>query len=180
MKTKRKQSSGRRVKNAALWFYILAMGCIVIQLMSVIYHFNGTVDFRWLQQVSTKTLSLLITNSIADALILLLPFVALPPKWRKWIWIVLWLVTFWCLAQLLYIPSYRDLMPFSSFLLVGNVGSEFADSEYARRCLHLVDQPMGAAGHDEDCQYIEMILGALQENKMLLDSQPVKPICSWA
>ena len=57
--------------------------------------------------------------------------------------------------------------------LVGNVGSEFADSEYARRCLHLVDQPMGAAGHDEDCQYIEMILGALQENKMLLDSQPV-------
>lgn len=128
MKTTRKQSSGRRVKNAALWFYILAMGCIVIQLMSVIYHFNGTVDFRWLQQVSTKTLSLLITNSIADALILLLPFVALPPKWRKWIWIVLWLVTFWCLAQLLYIPSYRDLMPFSSFLLVGNVGSTLATS----------------------------------------------------
>ncbi len=45
--------------------------------------------------------------------------------------------------------------------LVGNVSTEFADSEYARRCLHLVDQPMGAGGHEEDCAYIEMILAAL-------------------
>ena len=47
--------------------------------------------------------------------------------------------------------------------MVGNVSTEFVDSEYARRCLHLVDQPMGAGGHDEDCQYIELILGALAE-----------------
>lgn len=46
--------------------------------------------------------------------------------------------------------------------LVGNVGSEFVDSEYARRCLHLVSDPMAAAGSEEDCQYIELILGALQ------------------
>lgn len=51
--------------------------------------------------------------------------------------------------------------------LVGNVSTEFADSEYARRCLHLVDQPMGAGGHEEDCQYIEMILGALSDAGML-------------
>ncbi len=51
--------------------------------------------------------------------------------------------------------------------LVGNVSSEFADSEYARRCLHLVDEPMAADGHDEDCRYIEMILAALAANGML-------------
>lgn len=51
--------------------------------------------------------------------------------------------------------------------MVGNVSSEFADSEYARRCLHLVDQPMGAGGHEEDCQYIEIILGALSDAGML-------------
>lgn len=45
--------------------------------------------------------------------------------------------------------------------LVGNVSTEFADSEYARRCLHLVDDAMATGGHDEDCQYIELILGAL-------------------
>ena len=47
--------------------------------------------------------------------------------------------------------------------LVGNVSSEFADSEYARRCLHLVDDAMATGGHEEDCSYIELILSALAE-----------------
>ena len=57
--------------------------------------------------------------------------------------------------------------------LVGNVSSEFADSEYARRCLHLVEGAMATGGHEEDCAYIEMILAALQENDLLLGSLPV-------
>ena len=57
--------------------------------------------------------------------------------------------------------------------MVGNVSTEFADSEYARRCLHLVDQPMATGGHDEDCQYIEMILAALHDGGLLLASLPV-------
>lgn len=57
--------------------------------------------------------------------------------------------------------------------MVGNISSEFADSEYARRCLHLVEQPMAAGGNEEDCQYIEMILAALQENQLVLSRQPV-------
>ena len=51
--------------------------------------------------------------------------------------------------------------------MVGNVSSEFADSEYARRCLHLVEAPMAAQGHGDDCQYIEMILSALADGAML-------------
>lgn len=51
--------------------------------------------------------------------------------------------------------------------MVGNVSGEFADSEYARRCLHLVEEPMGAGGHEEDCGYIEMILGALEASGMV-------------
>ncbi|MBR2959049.1 MAG: hypothetical protein IKC19_05415 [Bacteroidales bacterium] len=47
--------------------------------------------------------------------------------------------------------------------MVGNVSTEFADGEYARRCLHIVDEPMGSAGREEDCRYIEMILGALRD-----------------
>lgn len=57
--------------------------------------------------------------------------------------------------------------------MVGNVSAEFADSEYARRCLHLVEQPMAAEGHEEDCQYIEMILSALMANEMVLEQLPV-------
>lgn len=52
--------------------------------------------------------------------------------------------------------------------MVGNVSTEFADSEYARRCLHLVGEPMGTGGHDEDCQYIEMILSALHDGGLTI------------
>ena len=57
--------------------------------------------------------------------------------------------------------------------MVGNVSEEFAGSEYARRCLHLVEAPMATGGHEEDCQYIELILGALQEGALVLSSAPV-------
>ena len=57
--------------------------------------------------------------------------------------------------------------------MVGNVSTEFADSEYARRCLHLVDQPMATGGHDEDCQYIEMILSALHCAELCSETLPV-------
>ena len=66
--------------------------------------------------------------------------------------------------------------PLSTGLLlymVGNVSGEFAGSEYARRCLHLVEEPMATGGHEEDCEYIEMILGALEAGEMLLASAPV-------
>ncbi len=62
------------------------------------------------------------------------------------------------------LPVASDQWPVATGLLlymVGNVSSEFADGEYARRCLHLVEVPMAATGNDEDCNYIEMILSAL-------------------
>ena len=51
--------------------------------------------------------------------------------------------------------------------MVGNISTEFADSEYARRCLHLVDGAMATEGHEEDCQYIEMILAALSDSNII-------------
>ena len=118
----------RNIKHATLWFYILAVVCIVIQLLAVEYHFNKLVDREWLSHVSMKTLAMLAANNVADAIALLLPFVLLKPKWRKWTWLVIALETLWCLAQLLYIPTYRDLMPFSSFLLTDNVGGTLIKS----------------------------------------------------
>lgn len=57
--------------------------------------------------------------------------------------------------------------------MVGNVSSEFADGEYARRCLHLVGAPLAASGHEEDCRYIELILQSLQEASLLEASAAV-------
>ena len=118
----------KTIKNSSLWFYVLAVFCIVVQLLAVEYHFNAIADNNWLDHVTFKELCLLVINNIADAIIVLLPFVALSPRWRKWSWIAIWLVTLWCLAQFLYMPSYRDLMPMSSFFLVDNVGGTVAQS----------------------------------------------------
>ena len=57
--------------------------------------------------------------------------------------------------------------------MVGNVSSEFADSEYARRCLHLVDQPMASGGSDDDRFYIELILDALADSGTVSHRAPV-------
>ena len=57
--------------------------------------------------------------------------------------------------------------------MVGNVSSEFVDSEYARRCLHLVKSAMGSGGHEEDCAYIEMILMALKSGGLVANDAVV-------
>ena len=59
--------------------------------------------------------------------------------------------------------SHSPLSTGQLLYMVGNVSTEFANGKYARRCLHLVDEPMATGGHDEDCQYIEMILSALHD-----------------
>lgn len=48
--------------------------------------------------------------------------------------------------------------------MVGNVSSEILDSEYARRCLHLVGEPFATGLNADDCQYIEMIIDALRQS----------------
>lgn len=116
------------LKNSALWFFVLASLCMVVQFLAVEYQFNKIVDPLWLNHVSIKDLLSLVVNNIADAVFLMTPFVALSARWRKWSWIVIWLVTVWCLAQFLYLPTYRDLMPMSSFFLVDNVGGTLGKS----------------------------------------------------
>ena len=61
-------------------------------------------------------------------------------------------------------PSSFNIQLTTGLLLymVGNVSTEFADSEYARLCLHLVDAPMGASASESDLQYTSMILSALE------------------
>lgn len=70
----------------------------------------------------------------------------------------------------------KTRLPFgtgSLLYLVGNVSSEFADGEYARKCLHLVETPMVASGSSDECQYVELIVGALESGGLLTGSLEV-------
>lgn len=57
--------------------------------------------------------------------------------------------------------------------MVGKVSSEFLDSEYARRCLHLTSHPQTFSSHEEEQVYMEMILGALEGKGVICGRGPV-------
>lgn len=57
--------------------------------------------------------------------------------------------------------------------MVGNVSTEFLDSEYARRCLHIVSQPVKMTTVDEDIAYLELILGSLLDAAIITSARAV-------
>lgn len=57
--------------------------------------------------------------------------------------------------------------------MVGNVSTEFLDSEYARRCLHIVADPVKMTTVEEDVEYLELILGSLKEAEVISLMRPV-------
>ena len=54
-----------------------------------------------------------------------------------------------------------------SLYMVGDVSAFFTNSEYGRRYLHLVDNPMVMDGDEETANYIELILESLRANDAL-------------
>lgn len=59
------------------------------------------------------------------------------------------------------VPQFE---PSSEIFLVGNISSEFLNSEYAQQYLHLVEEPLSIGDTEEDLAYQQMILDALKES----------------
>lgn len=57
--------------------------------------------------------------------------------------------------------------------MVGHVATGFLDSEYARRCLHLVEDPVRMENADEELEYLSMILSALNDAEVIRTYCPV-------
>ena len=57
--------------------------------------------------------------------------------------------------------------------MVGNVSTQFLDSEYARRCLHIVADPVKMTTVEEDIEYLELILGSLLDAGVITSLRPV-------
>lgn len=57
--------------------------------------------------------------------------------------------------------------------MVGNVSTEFLDSEYARKCLHIVSEPVTMATTDEEVEYIALILNSLLSADTITTLRPV-------
>ena len=57
--------------------------------------------------------------------------------------------------------------------MVGNVSTQFLDSEYARKCLHIVSDPMKMETLEEDVEYLQLILGSLLSAEVITSLRPV-------
>ena len=57
--------------------------------------------------------------------------------------------------------------------MVGNVSTQFLDSEYARRCLHIVADPVKMTTIEEDIEYLRLILGSLLDAGIITSLRPV-------
>ena len=70
----------------------------------------------------------LILNHLGDVLFLTAFYWLLPPRRKGWLWLMVGIVTVWCFAQITYNETYHDMMPFSSWLYVSNLGGVVFDS----------------------------------------------------
>lgn len=123
-------------------FYVCATIYIIAAQLLLLRSFSSTYH----PELFRTYWPLLTANAIADALLLTAAYWLLPRK-RQWmLWIVIWLFSLWCFALTLYDVSYGDVMPFSSFVLFGNVGGVLAKSAFGNAlqrplCLFFIVAP---------------------------------------
>lgn len=116
--------------------FLVAAGVgVTVQLAALLWLLGVYRTPLWGSCHSMGWLHTLLVCS-ADALLLLLPSLLMRRHWRWVQWPLLALLTAWGVAQLMYFPTYSDLMPLSSFVLWQNLDSLVVDSalgNWARR-----------------------------------------------
>ena len=104
-------------------FYILAVVLIIVMLSTV----SITSTYYWFMSYSKQPMAKFFFNHLSDAILLLAPCWIIKHR-RTYTFIIIWLVAIWSFAQMLYYPTYRDVMPFSSFLLFKNISGTLIKS----------------------------------------------------
>ena len=108
--------------------FLFAAGVgVTVQLVALLWLLGVYRTPLWGSCHSMGWLHTLLVCS-ADALLLLLPSLLMRRHWRWVQWPLLVLLTAWGVAQLMYFPTYSDLMPLSSFVLWQNLDPLVVDS----------------------------------------------------
>ena len=116
------ERSSRHIERYGLTFFILSVAVVAWQCFIVALDTKHGGVGRLLLERHVALIS------IANALLLLLPYWLLKRRWRWLVWIPLTLLTIWCLMQLCYCRAYDDLMPWRSLLMTDNVNPTLAAS----------------------------------------------------
>ena len=99
-------------------FYLLAMLVVTALLFCLAKFVVDNYNFTY-NTTEFKIYSLL--TALADAVVVLAVYWLLPNRHKGWLWLVITLLMLWSIVQVLYIPTYEDIMPWASFTMVGNL-----------------------------------------------------------
>ena len=103
-----------------LLFFVIAVLALTAQLFLLNKFIVVSFNYQY-NSLAFKLYSAAI--ALADALVLLAVYWLLPQRRKGWTWLVFALMTIYSIVQVLYYPTYHDIMPWSSFTYVQNVGT---------------------------------------------------------
>ena len=111
-----------KLKSPSLLFFILA---VVVMTAQMVITSHKLAELTFYPMPSWRSL---VQNHLCDTLVLAAFYWLLPARRRGWLWLLVAVVTVWCFAHITYNETYRDMMPFASWLYVSNLGEVLFDS----------------------------------------------------
>ena len=111
-----------KIKSPTFLFFVLAVGVMTVQMVITSYKLAEETFYPM------PSLRMLAQNHLCDALFLASFYWVLPSRRKGWIWLLIAVVTVWCFANITYNETYRDMMPFGSWLYFSNLGGLLFDS----------------------------------------------------
>lgn len=103
---------------APLLVYISAVATVVAQLMILEY---------WIAEVN-PWMDVELLQVLADAMVVMMPFVWLRRRWRLLVWVPIAGFTIFCYVNLWYARAFYDLMPLESVGMAGNMEGPVIDA----------------------------------------------------
>ena len=124
------------LRSRTLLFFVMAVLALTAQLFLLNKFIVVSFNYQY-NSLAFKLYSAAI--AFADALVLLAVYWLLPQRRKGWTWLVFALMTIYSIVQVLYYPTYHDIMPWSSFTYVQNVGPVLLKSALGEfRAVHVL------------------------------------------
>ena len=124
------------MRSRTMLYFVLAVAALTLQLFLV----NKYIVIKFNYNYNTTAFKFYSAAvALADAIILLVVYWLLPQRRKAWTWLLLALLLVYGLVQMLYFPTYHDIMPWSSFAYVQNVDSVLIHSALGEfKVMHLL------------------------------------------
>lgn len=124
------------IKSSSFWFFIVSVAMVIVQLFCLSKFVIDAWNFNY-NDVAYKLYSFF--TAVADAILILLLYWLVPRRRGAVAIALVTIMMLWCVIQVLYQPTYHDIMPWNAFTYVRNISPILIKSALGEfRAAHLV------------------------------------------